>query len=318
MTPRRRRTIRGYEPRHRRERPRRRRGPLSAVVALVLVVGATAAGLLVTPRHATGSSPTPFYVDVGASASLGVQPTGNPAHNGAFTKEGYGDEVVRIEAAKGTKLVLHKIGCMGETAQSMAGAGDHCYKLPATQLTTAEAFLRSHRNDPGVVSIDLGFNNVRPCLWVVPLATACVNTGIAEVKKDLPGILHQLTSAAGPQVHLVGLTYADPFLFRYLKVSPGPARATESLADMERLDGVLTAAYRAAGVAVANVAAAFDSTDTKPTTLTHYGQVPTNVARICQLTWMCAAYPFGPDDHPNKTGYYVIAQTIIAALPSSI
>lgn len=279
--------------------------------------GGTTTTTTTTTVAAAGARPTSlFYLDVGASASLGVQPTGNPAHNGAFTQYGYGDDVVRLEAARGVAVTLAKIGCMGETAQSMVGSGDHCYAPPTTQLTTAVAYLRAHRADAGIVTVDVGFNDVRPCLWVVPLAGACAEAGIAAVKRDMPTILSQLKAAAGPNVAIVGLTYADPFLYRYLKPAPGPARATESLTYIGQLDATLRAAYQAAGVAVADVAAALKTTDTTPTALAGHGTVPTNVAEVCQLTWMCAKYPFGPDDHPNKTGYTVIAQTILAALPA--
>jgi hypothetical protein len=294
----------------------RRHGGLLAVSLCVVV--AVSAGIVVVNSHRAtgGQSSSLFYLAIGASASLGVQPTGVPAHNGAFTTEGYGDDVVRLEAAQGRTVTLEKIGCMGETAQSMAGVGDHCYKRPSTQLSTAVDFLRAHHSDSGLVSIDIGFNNVRRCLWVVPLATQCANQGIAAVRLNMPTVLRKLKAAAGPHVHFVGLNYADPFLYRYVKGGPGPSRAQQSLTIMTHLNRALVTAYRSAGVSVADVAARFKSSDTAPTTLARFGTVPTNVAEVCQLTWMCAARPFGPDDHPNKTGYMVIAQTIVAALPS--
>jgi hypothetical protein len=49
-----------------------------------------------TVNHAAG-----FYLDIGASASLGMQPTGIPAHNGHRTKTGYSDDVVSLESANG-------------------------------------------------------------------------------------------------------------------------------------------------------------------------------------------------------------------------
>ena len=266
----------------------------------------------------TAPSPTSlFYLAVGASASLGVQPTGIPAHNGHFTAQGYANDFVSLEAARGVTVTLHKVGCMGETAESMVGAGDHCHTLPATQLSAAVAYLRAHQGDPGVVSVDIGFNDIRPCMWVVPLATSCAQKGIAAVQKDEPTILNDLKSAAGPRVQIVGLLYADPFLYRYLKPAPGPDRATESLTYFNQLDAVLRAAYQSAGVDEADVYTAFKSNVTTPTTLAGHGTVPTNVALVCELTWMCAKYPWGPDDHPNKTGYTVIARAILAALPSS-
>jgi hypothetical protein len=44
--------------------------------------------------------------------------------------------------------------------------------------------------------------------------------------------------------------------------------------------------------------------------------VPTDVARVCALTWMCTAPPLGPNLHPNDTGYHVIAGALAADLKS--
>jgi hypothetical protein len=45
--------------------------------------------------------------------------------------------------------------------------------------------------------------------------------------------------------------------------------------------------------------------------------VPKNVAQICALTFMCRAYPWGPDDHPTNLGYQEIAQDIVRVLPAT-
>jgi hypothetical protein len=39
-----------------------------------------------------------------------------------------------------------------------------------------------------------------------------------------------------------------------------------------------------------------------------------NVAVICQLTYMCAPPPVGPNIHANRIGYSVIAATFAATL----
>ena len=66
------------------------------------------------------------------------------------------------------------------------------------------------------------------CGWS-PLAGQCANSGLAGVKRDMPSVLHQLRSAAGPYVSFVGLTYADPFLARYVKpAGPVPAAHPET------------------------------------------------------------------------------------------
>jgi hypothetical protein len=40
-------------------------------------------------------------------------------------------------------------------------------------------------------------------------------------------------------------------------------------------------------------------------------------AEVCTLTFMCRAYPWGPDDHPNYSDYEEIAKEIVRALPST-
>ena len=35
---------------------------------------------------------------------------------------------------------------------------------------------------------------------------------------------------------------------------------------------------------------------------------------VCQGTWMCTPPPLGPDIHPNRLGYFVIALTLAAVL----
>jgi hypothetical protein len=133
----------------------------------------------------------------------------------------------------------------------------------------------------------------------------------------MPSVLRQLRAAAGPSVSFVGLTYADPFLARYV-LPAGPTPATASLTYMNQLNADLVAAYGAARMPVARVPAAFETSDTSMTTLAPFGSVPVDVAQICRLTWMCTPAPYGPDDHPNKAGYELIARTIMASLPAGL
>jgi hypothetical protein len=66
---------------------------------------------------------------------------------------------------------------------------------------------------------------------------------------------------------------------------------------------------------MADVGAAFDMTDTAPTSLPGTGLVPRNVARTCALTWRCTPEPLGPNQHPNDAGYRVISEAISAEVP---
>jgi hypothetical protein len=68
-------------------------------------------------------------------------------------------------------------------------------------------------------------------------------------------------------------------------------------------------------VKVAPVGQAFSTS--KPltdTTLLDGVQVPGAVAAICQLTWMCAPAPQGPNIHADPAGYSRIAQALAGKL----
>lgn len=262
---------------------------------------------------------TGFYLAVGASSSLGFQPTGILHHNGRRTPDGYANDLVFIEGYQGVDLTLDQVGCPGETVETILNfkVADHCYTLPKTQMTQAEVFLKANQDEAGVVTVDLGFNDIRLCLWDKPVDEACVNKSIAAIQVDMPKVLSDLKAAAGPHVRFIGLEYNDPFLSRYLWGATGAAYATESLVAMDRLNAVLDQIYVTAGVSVANVPAYFDTDVTTRVAAPNGGVIPENVAVACEMTWMCYAAPFGPDDHANDAGYSLIAQAIAAVLPKS-
>ncbi len=285
---------------------------------VVLVAALFGTYLLIHPFVGSSAPDTSgFYLDIGASASLGFQPTGIPKHNGHRTNTGYANDVVNYLATKAVNLQLRQIGCPGETVESMLLSGDHCYTLPQRQLLAAEQFLRANHDAVGLVTIDLGFNDVRPCLVTAVVDEACVTSGLAFVNRDLSPVLAALKSAAGPNVHFIGLDYGDPFLNKYLKGGVHVAVATRTLEVMSALDAELVHAYQSSNIPVANVAGAFQLDNRNPAELKGVGVVPLNVAKTCELTWNCVGYPFGPDDHPNNKGYSVIASAIEAVLPAA-
>jgi lysophospholipase L1-like esterase len=258
-----------------------------------------------------------FYLAIGGSSSLGFQPTGIPAHNGKRTDTGYANDVDAMEAKKGTTLTLRQVGCPGERASTMILAHDACYKGVGGQMTASLHYLKAKFDDKGLVTIDLGFNDVRACLLGGLVNEACANQGLAAVRNDMPAVVRRIKAAAGPEVKIVGLLYEDPFLADYLHPGTGANAANLSLQIFTKLNASLTTIYRSDGVAMANSPGAFQTDDTNEVSLDNVGTVPQNVASACTLTWNCAKPPWGPDDHPNNAGYRVIALAIERALPAS-
>jgi lysophospholipase L1-like esterase len=296
-------------------------------VAVMVVVAAAMVGVYVVQRSVTapaasaasGTKFSAFYLDLGASTSLGFQPTGIANHNGRRTNTGYANDLLEVETIKGVSLTLTQLGCPGETVETILGPNpiNHCYQAPQTQMTQAVKFLKARKSEAGLVTIDLGFNDIRNCLSVTPVNETCVYNAVTAVQTDMPKVVKKLKAAAGPHVRFVGLEFENPFLADYLLGASGSANATASMVAMDRLNTALAKAFTNAGVAVANVPAIFQSDNSTRVTIPNVGVIPENVYEACQLTWMCYGTPFGPDDHPNDAGYSLIAQAIAAVLPTT-
>jgi hypothetical protein len=272
-----------------------------APLAFFGIVNSSAAG-------ADSASPA-FYLDLGGSASIGVQPMlVDP--RGLASVDGYANELVSFEAARGVALQLTQLGCPGETTASMVSGDDHCYVAGETQLGEAISFLMTHASQPGLVTIDLGFNDLRPCLEHQTLDQSCFKHQLTKVQQQMPTIIEVLKSAAGPNVSFVGLGHYDPFLADSLLGSAGKLISANSSREVGRLNATLQSAYAIAGIPMAMVGNAFESRDVGLVNVVGLGRVPENVANTCALTWMCQPAPLGPNIHPNDAGYAAIAAAI--------
>lgn len=256
----------------------------------------------------------PYYVALGASASVGFQPTSASPH-GERTDEGYANDLLDSERSRWANLRLVELGCPGETTATMLDGGGTCHYSSASQLAAAVSFLQQHPSTV-LVTVDLGFNDVARCLAYPSVDEACVTRALEDVEIQLPQILTMLKGVASPDLHIVGLTHYDPYLAAYLDGPVGQSFASQSLSAILRLNDALRRAYNAAGIPVADVAAAFAMTDTEPVTLPGVGIVPRNVERTCTLTWECAPAPLGPNKHPNDAGYRVISAAVSDAVTS--
>ncbi|HUY43900.1 MAG TPA: SGNH/GDSL hydrolase family protein [Acidimicrobiales bacterium] len=290
--------------------------PALRTIAVILSLGATlgATPILTSAASASSTQTSRFYLAVGASESVGVQPSMNSSH-GHPTTEGYANDLVALEAARGITLQLTQLGCPGESTSTVISGADRCYHTGDSQLADAVAFLAAHYDQPGLVSIDLGFNDLRSCIHHEFTDLTCVNTQIANVRTQLTSIVQTLRAAAGPQVIFVGLNHNDPFLASAINSSHDVNFAINSSYAIDALNAALRDVYQSFNIPVADVAGFFANANRIPVRVAHLGRVPTNEARACTWTWMCRNGAGGPNMHPNDTGYQVIAGAIAAALP---
>ena len=283
---------------------------LRSAVATALAV-ATAAAFAACSAPAKTGPPT-YYLALGDSLSKGVQP--NAAGVNVETSRGYPDfAYARLRRGHPT-LRLVQLGCRGETTETMRHGGV-CPYPDGSQLAAAVAFLRAHRGHVVMVTIDIGANDPESCGSEPSLAklASCIGQ-TPEAAANLSAILASLHTAAGPGVRIIGMNYYLPALAQWRNGSFGQALARVSARLAAAYNGLLNRAYTQAGVDVADVFGAFETTDFgHPVTVPGIGSLPRNVARICEWTWACAPPPRGPNQHANTAGYRVIADEVIKA-----
>jgi lysophospholipase L1-like esterase len=291
------------------------------VIATVSALPAAAAARPASHHPAPGHE---FYLSLGDSLSVGDQP--NAQGVTLPTDQGYADQLYAALHRGDRDLRLAKLGCPGETTATLNNggicgyAGDYRYSLTAnkgTQLAAALRFLREHRGHVPLITIDVGANDLNPCVTLgsVSAVAACALPLIQAAGQNLAGTLARL-HAADPHATIAGMTYYVPQLAAWLTGPAGQAFAQGAVPLAQALNTTLSGAFRSVHAPVADVFAAFKSADfTDMVTLPGIGAVPVNVALLCQWTWECATPPVGPNEHANAAGYKVIAGAFLAVLP---
>jgi lysophospholipase L1-like esterase len=258
----------------------------------------------------TSAAPTAYYLALGDSLSIGIQP--GPDGVERPTDHGYVDdlytELKEQDAARGETLQLVKLGCSGEMSTTMVAGGICTYPGAGTQLDAAAQFLAAHRGHVELVTIDIGANDVDGCISATGADATCLSQGFAALTRNLGTITSRLSRiTTGSGTRFVGMNYYDPFLAEWLTGPQGQNLATQSVGLVQTLNQTVDAGYQAADYQVADVADAFQITNVSPMQLPGVGQIPRNVAETCELTWMCAPTPIGPNIHANTLGYATIA-----------
>jgi hypothetical protein len=281
---------------------------LLATLAWTPARTAAPAGAVVAPR-------TPvLYLDIGASVSVGVQPTPR-APRGEPTNRGYANRLVRLMSARGVTMTLTQLGCPGESIATMLHGPDPCYVAPDTQLLDAVAFLKDHRGSRILVTVDLGFNTLNVCFHHLDIDLSCVRPHLATLRTQLTQVMRILTSAASSRVTFVGVGHYNPYLIKATREGAAETFALNSVTALRRLNTVLAQVYGSFGAKTADVAEAFHEEDVSVTRNARRETTTANVVYECRYTWMCAPKPFGPNIHPTDAGYQAIAGAILRVLP---
>lgn len=272
-----------------------------------------------------GNGDALYYVALGDSLSLGVQPDASGANQ--ETDQGYVNLIYASLLPQFPNLQLIQLGCPSETTASMISGGVCADYETGSQLGDATNFLVENQAQILLVTLDIGANDVvtSECLTVPDPAEqqACFQAQFRGVGENLSLIANALFAAADGQYPTIGMNYYNTFLAAWLTGPQGQALAMATAALQSAFNTqVLGGVYGLVGFPVADVASAFNSDDF--TTLVPFplpppnDMVPLNVATLCANTYMCVPPPIGPNIHANAMGYQLIANTfldIINGLP---
>jgi lysophospholipase L1-like esterase len=250
--------------------------------------------MLATASAARAAEPT-YLLALGDSLSIGIQP--DAYGNYTATNQGYADDLYAFYHARFPSLRLLKLGCSGETTNSMISGQPQspCSYGAGSQLAEAVAFVQTHR--VAVITLDIGADNLLQCfnLTTAAIDPTCIAAAVSTAPNDLVTILGALHAAA-PNTLIVGMNYYDPFLAAWVFGPSGQALAAASLPIIRGFNQALETIYQTLHVPVADVAGTFRTE--------HF---PANVVLALTWTWMGARPPRGPDVHPNALGYLAIA-----------
>jgi lysophospholipase L1-like esterase len=293
-------------------------GRLILAVALIL-------GLALPAAASAGARtpPTKLYVSLGDSYATGYQPNAQGGL-GTSTRNGFAYQLPALARPRGYRFKLVNFGCGGATTTSMLEAigcnpraralGGPSY-ANKTQTAAAEAFLRANRGRVGLITVSIGGNDVTRCIREAD-PIPCVVSAVEVIKRNVNTLARRLRAAAGPNVRIIGTTYPDMILGLWVtgrKEDQDFARLS-LIGFRQLINPALKSGYgavrRATFIDVTAASGAYGSLD-QTTNLPPYGQLPVPVAKVCQLTYFCQFR----DIHARRSGYRLIAQLIVRALP---
>ncbi|WP_037684254.1 SGNH/GDSL hydrolase family protein [Streptomyces griseus] len=286
-------------------RPLQSVGPRLAIAATTIVLGTPG---LATAAEDTGAKDATYYISLGDSLATGYQPEVDKDTDLAYTDQLYAQLKQRTPGLKHIRL-----GCTGDTTESLIKGGKCDYPHAKSQLDAALQAMAQHHGKVAYVTLSVGANDIlQGC--VSPAGTldaACLNSTSKSMATNIAQIAGTLRKAGTNDTQFVGSTYYNPFLATWLLGPSGQQAAKESAPLVGAANTGITQVYKTTGFKVADLAGAFSSDDfTTQVNVPGAGEVPANVAKICQLTWACTK----KDPHPNPDGHKLIAGAFAAQL----
>src|SRR5260221_2001783 len=266
------------------------------------------------PAGQTGREAS-YYLALGDALSRGVQP--DPAGASLATRQGYADQLYAALRRGHPGLRLVKLGCSGETPDTMIDGGI-CSYPGGSQLGAAVSFLRAHRGRVSLITIDIGANDPGSCVMrtSVGAVASCLGKSFPATVANLTQIMRRIRAAGGDQVRIIGMNYYVPALAEWRNGLVGEALARLSEGLVVSYNELLASVYRAFLARVADRVVAIRSGDfTGHVTVRGIGSVPPNVAAICPCTLETAPGPHPPHQQADAAGYRVIPPTFPRAHP---
>lgn len=288
-------------------------------------VGAAAPGSL----SAATIAPTRYYVALGASESVGFQPVPGK-RRGARTDDGYANDLLSLERTRWPGLRLVQFGCPGITVQRSIFGKSACRYPRGSELATAVHFLGAHRRQVALVTVDLGFNDLVPCMHPRGVGARCMAHALAAISKGIPLILRRVHSVTSSSTLVVGIEHDDPYLA--LARRGAWQFAVASAAALGEMNATLERAYRRGGAVIARVPdsaihvarmlrrdttfrlASVGSRRSATPAWAHDRSFRRELVQVCRATWMCTLHNI----HPTDTGYHGIARSIAHAIGGAL
>lgn len=278
-----------------------RRLPL-VIIPLILSVFLLSTSAIARSPKAVENTPV-YYLSLGTSLAAGVQ--ADPETGESIVTDVSYPGILAEALGEDIKKLRHvNLGCPGETSDSFVHGGK-CSYAHGSQLDEALNFLHAHGKFTGLITIDLGANDILSCVSGNDINLECIQITLQNLASNLQLILTSLRNAAGPDVPIVAMNYYNPLLVFWFQ---NPEVVPLLMALQGQLNNTLALIYSSFGVPVADVAATFMSEEYVDN---NGNGIPDNVEILCAWTWMCQFQNI----HPNEIGYEMIASTFSGVLP---